>query len=509
MGIDSGGLGTMEIAAIGSGGGLALLLGAYTLMRRSDDAGDDTMLERPSDLETPGHATTTSTGSQSPESDAEDTIDDLLDDVEGTLDSARQSRDSGAYDRALARCREAIETAKEARATARSDAPDNISATEAALDDAKTVQEAIQGERGARQRANDALDSAEDALDDAAALDGGHLDEKSDHLEDARVALADASDAIADHELPALADRLAALEPRHQRLQQDAEDAITRMPTTIPTTSRYSLSYDDIQKRDAVGRGGNADVYYATADTDSETIELALKEPRMNGTLHTDEIERMLEEAETWQQLDDHDHIVSVVDYGSEPLPWIAMEYMDAGHLGERAGTLDIEKALWTAIVTTKSVRHAHRRGIAHLDLKPENVLFRSVEDAWDVPKVADWGLSKQLLQHSKSVEGMSPHYAAPEQFADKYGNADDITDVYQLGAVFYELFTGRPPFQGDTFEVVNQIQADDPTPPSDLAEVPAEIDDILLTALATDKKDRYEDVIFLRDDLQELFDSL
>jgi len=62
---------------------------------------------------------------------------------------------------------------------------------------------------------------------------------------------------------------------------------------------------------------------------------LAIKEPRISGTLHADAVKRMLNEAETWDKLDDHDHIVGVIDYDSQPLPWIAMEYMDGGHLGE------------------------------------------------------------------------------------------------------------------------------------------------------------------------------
>ena len=280
------------------------------------------------------------------------------------------------------------------------------------------------------------------------------------------------------------------------------------VPETIPTIAHASLSYDALEKVDPLGSGGNADVYYAKTTSSDAPSELALKEPRMSGTLHTEVVERMLQEAETWQRLDGHDHIVGVVDYGAEPLPWIAVEYMDAGGLDQRAGELSLDQALWTAVAVTKAVRHAHRRGVAHLDLKPENILFRRVEDAWDVPKVADWGLSKHLLEHSKSVEGMTVEYAAPEQFDDDYGAADDITDVYQLGAVFYELFTGRPPFEGKPFKVMNKIQHEEPDPPSAVADVPAELDDILLRALATEKSERYETVIYLRDDLQELFDK-
>jgi hypothetical protein len=456
------GLGTTEMAAIGGGGGLALLFGAYALMRRGGDDGDDSTPERPSEPDTPGRGATTPRGSQLSDSGPGDTVDDLLDDVAQTLDSARRARGAGEYDRALARCGRAITTAKEARATARRDAPDLVPDAEDTLDDATTLRETIQAERDARQQTTDALDTAEGALDDAAAaLDGGSPEAALETLDGVAGSLDTARASIADHEFPALAERVATLEQRQERLQQAAREARTRVPAEIPGVTRHSLSYADIEKRGELGRGGNADVFRATARTDGGDIDIALKEPRMSGdgTLHTEVVERMIDEAETWQRLDGHDHIVGVVDYGSEPLPWIAMEHMDAGHLGERAGDLPLDQALWTAIATAEGVRHAHRRGVAHLDLKPENVLFRAVADAWNAPKVADWGLSKHLLEHSQSVEGVTPYYAAPEQFADGYGTPDDITDVYQLGAVFYELFTGRPPFEGRPMRVMRQVE--------------------------------------------------
>jgi serine/threonine protein kinase len=255
----------------------------------------------------------------------------------------------------------------------------------------------------------------------------------------------------------------------------------------------------------AIGQGGNADVYRVSIPTSSGEIPVAVKEPRMQGTLHSETVDRLLGEAETWAKLDDHDHVVGLVDYGSTPVPWIAMEYMDGGHLGERAGTDEPAQAVWTAVSVTEAVHHAHRRGVAHLDLKPENVLFRTVDEGWDVPKVADWGLSKQLLDHSKSVQGFSPQYAAPEQFSDEYGPTDDLTDVYQLGAVFYELFTGRPPFEGSPPAVMRGVLHEQPAPPSDVAAVPAELDDVLLRALAKEKNDRYESVLYLRDALRDV----
>ncbi len=281
-----------------------------------------------------------------------------------------------------------------------------------------------------------------------------------------------------------------------------------RVPPQIPDTPRPSLSYEDITLGDPLGRGGNADVYYATAATPQGEIELAVKEPRMGGgeTLDTRVVERMMTEAETWQQLDGHDHVAGVVDYGTRPLPWIAMEHMDGGHLGERADEMDTAQKLWTALSVTKGVYHAHNRGIAHRDLKPENILFRRVDGAWDIPKVADWGLSKHLLEHSKSRDGMTVEYAAPEQFSDSR-STDDRTDIYQLGAVFYELFTGQPPFEGEMFAVMEQIKTETPTPPSEIADVPDGLDEILLRALAKEPDDRYSDIVYLRDDLRDLFD--
>ena len=273
-------------------------------------------------------------------------------------------------------------------------------------------------------------------------------------------------------------------------------------PDQIPRAPKVDIAYEDLDIGEALGSGGNAEVSRATLPDGSV---LAVKSPRLSGTIHAETVDRMLDEAETWDKLDDHDHVVGVVDYGSQPMPWIAMEYMDGGHLGERAGDLPTEQALWTAISVTKAVRHAHRRGVAHLDLKPENLLFREVEDAWDVPKVADWGLSKHLLEHSMTVDGLSPQYAAPEQFDGERGPADDITDVYQLGAVFYELFTGRPPFEGPAASVMHATLNDEPTPPSAVADVPEDLDDVLGTALATEREDRYESVLLLRNALQDV----
>lgn len=296
---------------------------------------------------------------------------------------------------------------------------------------------------------------------------------------------------------------------RTHRNQQHTPPEAQPTAGDIPRVTAVAIEYEALTDKQVIGRGGNADVIRAHHPTSTGERTVALKEPRVSGTIREDAVEQLLAEAELWSELDDHDHIVSVLDYDAEPLPWIAMEYMDGGTLTKRAGALPLPQALWTAIAVTKGVRHAHRQGVAHLDLKPENVLFRTLDDAWDVPKVGDWGLSKHLLDHPQSIEGLSPHYAAPEQFDDSFGPTDDITDVYQLGAVFYELFTGHPPFEGRPAAVMQAVVETEPKPPSDAADLPAELDDILLTALAKQRTDRYDDIVYLRDQLRDLYEDM
>ncbi|WP_251342498.1 protein kinase domain-containing protein [Haloplanus halophilus] len=363
-----------------------------------------------------------------------------------------------------------------------------------------------------RRRLRDDVASLRADLDRAGTLaDEGDLEDARQRLVALESRLASAEERAAERGFGGLHEEIESLERRRaDRLQHvTARLESSSVPDEIPRAPDVSVDYGALTDEEPIGGGGNADVSKATLPTPTGNVTLAIKRPRMAGTLHTDAVARILDEAETWDRLDDHDHIVGVVDYGDQPLPWIAMEYMDGGHLGARSGEMPLPQALWTAIAVTKGVRHAHRRGVAHLDLKPENVLFRTVDGAWDVPKVADWGLSKHLLDHSESVDGLSVHYAAPEQFEDGGAATDDLTDVYQLGAVFYELFTGQPPFDGQPFSVIEQIKTARPTPPSEVADVPPALDDVLLTALAKEKADRYEDIILLRNALQDVSEEL
>ena len=277
----------------------------------------------------------------------------------------------------------------------------------------------------------------------------------------------------------------------------------------VPSPDRRDLSYDAFEPGDPIGRGGNADVSIAQLP---DGLRIALKEPRFQGTLRTETVESFLAEAETWATIDEHPHVVGLIDWGGTPLPWIAMEYMDGGSLADRLadGPLGVDTTVRVGREVCAAVRYAHRHGLVHLDLKPANVLFRAAETGPPVAKVGDWGLARFLAEHSGSIEGLSPQYAAPEQFdRDRFGDPDDFTDIYQVGAVVYEALTGRPPFEGSGVAVMRAVLDDEPDPPTTVdPALPAAADEVLLRALATRKEDRYETVVDLRRALERFTDG-
>jgi len=291
-----------------------------------------------------------------------------------------------------------------------------------------------------------------------------------------------------------------------------------RIPDFEPIASpppRSDIDYDMVKNGDLIGSGGQAIVKRTTLLGPNPPNTVAVKEPQVpSETLDTATIESFFQEAKTWvklakrernSQYRDTDHIVGIVAIGDR-LPWVAMEYMDGGSLADRLDShpegLPLEETLWITQCLCKGLKLAHDHGIAHLDLKPANVLFRETPgDTWDVPKIADWGLARTLLEESGSMDAFSVEYAAPEQFdADQFGNPDTHTDIYQLGAIVYEMLTGRPPYTGGQVSIMHDVvYSDEPNPPSAHREgVPSTVDEVVMRALSTDKSQRYRGAIEL-----------
>jgi serine/threonine protein kinase len=288
-------------------------------------------------------------------------------------------------------------------------------------------------------------------------------------------------------------------------------------PGRYESPPRQSLDRDAIQIEDTpIGRGGQAVVYEATVTGDTPPRRVAVKQPLQPSTVTDAVVDAFLSEAATWETVDTREreklrwegseYVVGVVDTGDQ-LPWIAMEYMDGGSLAERLGDepdgLPIAEALWIGESICRGLEVAHSYGIAHLDLKPANVLLRATEaDSWDHPKVADWGLARVLAERTGSMDARSPRYSAPEQFEpESFGDPDTLTDVYQVGGLVYAMLTGNPPYQGPQFSVISDIiSTEPPAPPSThRPAISSALDDVLTRALSPSKRDRYDSIQSLR----------
>ncbi|ACV49388.1 serine/threonine protein kinase [Halomicrobium mukohataei] len=290
--------------------------------------------------------------------------------------------------------------------------------------------------------------------------------------------------------------------------------------SAVASPPRRDLDYRTVDAaKSPLDAGGQALVYEAAVPDDEPPDRIALKEPADPGTLTGDVVETFLEEARTWELVDrrerekhrwaDSEHVVGVIDTG-ERLPWIAMEYMDGGDLAERLDGTDglaLDEALWVGECVCRGIELAHNYGVVHLDVKPSNVLFRTTPgDAWDVPKIADWGLARSLSERTRTMEGLSVTYAAPEQFEpDEFGDPDMLTDVYQVGALVYALLTGRPPYVGNRMSVMHDVvYGDPPAPPSaHRDDASPALDAVVSTALETSKRDRYDAVQIFRQALR------
>ena len=116
--------------------------------------------------------------------------------------------------------------------------------------------------------------------------------------------------------------------------------------------------------------------------------------------------------------------------------------------------------------------------------------------------KISDWGLSKFKADESLSLSGATPSYAAPEQISHDFGKADERTDIYQLGTVFYALLTGQLPFKGEVFQIYSSTLTKMPTPPRKINANAEPVNDIIMKCLNKNKEDRYSS-------MEELIEAL
>lgn len=241
-----------------------------------------------------------------------------------------------------------------------------------------------------------------------------------------------------------------------------------------------------------LARGGMATVYKATDTRLDRAVALKI----MHAELAADDefVARFINEARAVARLSDP-NVVNVFDQGEDDgAVYLAMEYIHGRTLRDvlhERGRLGADLALEVAESVLSALAAAHRAGIVHRDVKPENVLVGNDGRV----KVADFGLARANSTSSKTTRGLlgTVSYISPEQaLGDR---ATPRSDVYSAGIMLYELLTGKTPHEGPTdFVVVRSHIDDDVPPPSEAVPLPPAVDDLVLTATAREPRQRYAD---------------
>jgi tRNA A-37 threonylcarbamoyl transferase component Bud32 len=236
-----------------------------------------------------------------------------------------------------------------------------------------------------------------------------------------------------------------------------ADELASRAPPVIP-------GYEILSE---LGRGGMGVVYQARQVRLDRPC--ALKMILAGSHAAREAVARFLAEARAIARLQ-HPHIVQIHHIGeADGLPFFELEYLPGGGLDRQLdGTpWPPQRAARLVEQLARAMAEAHRLGVVHRDLKPSNVLLA----ADGTPKITDFGLAKMLdsesgLTRTELVLG-SPSYMAPEQACGQARQASPAADIYALGAILYELLTGRPPFRGATaLETLDQVKWSEPVPP-------------------------------------------
>jgi serine/threonine-protein kinase len=300
-------------------------------------------------------------------------------------------------------------------------------------------------------------------------------------------------------------------------------DPARRPPPAPPAPPGYEILGE-------LGRGGMGVVYQARQTALHRLV--ALKVIGAGAWAGSGEVARFRAEAEAVARLQ-HPNIVQIYEVGDlDGRPFFSLEYVDGGSLADRLDGTPLPARAAAELIRTLAlaIHAAHERGIVHRDLKPANILLQKSEvrsqkteaqppgrPASDFclltsdffPKIADFGLAKRLgddsgLTHTGTVLG-TPSYMAPEQAEGQVHHIGPAADTYALGAILYELLTGRPPFLGASgLDTLQQVKSQTPVAPTRLRhQVPRDLETICLKCLEKEPHKRYPTARALAEDLQ------
>jgi serine/threonine protein kinase len=251
-----------------------------------------------------------------------------------------------------------------------------------------------------------------------------------------------------------------------------------------------------------IGKGGMGTVYKAFDSKIREVVALKLLKPEIASDLEV--IERFRNEIKLARQVS-HRHVCRMYDLGEEWLSiYISMEYVageDLKRFIHRAGHLNEAKAIDLAKQILEGLVEAHRLGVIHRDLKPQNIMIDRDGNA----KIMDFGIARSL--HTKGVTGTgviigTPEYMAPEQAEAR--DVDHRADLYALGAILFEMVTGRVPFEGETpLSIVLKHRSEPPADPQTInTQLSEGMSRVILKCLEKSRERRYQSAAAVLEDL-------
>ncbi len=254
-----------------------------------------------------------------------------------------------------------------------------------------------------------------------------------------------------------------------------------------------------------ISRGGMGIVYKARDKSLKKTV--AIKVLLRGSESSSDELKRFRREAEAAAKLQ-HSNIVPIHAVGvCQGLHYFVMDFIEGEPLSELAarGGVSPRQALDYLEQLADALAYAHAAGVVHRDIKPANVMI----DRHGRPQLMDFGLAKDVTADTQLTQvGTTmgtPTYMPPEQAEGDLAGIDAQSDVYSLGAVLYELLTGKAPFEGaTTMAILMKVLEEEPERPRDLnPRIHPDVEAICLKAMAKDKRDRYRSAAELRDDIR------
>jgi tRNA A-37 threonylcarbamoyl transferase component Bud32 len=274
--------------------------------------------------------------------------------------------------------------------------------------------------------------------------------------------------------------------------------------TINPAAGTKVRYFGDYELLEEVARGGMGVVYKARQASLNRIV--ALKMIRSGELASEAEVKRFHIEAEAAANLQ-HPNIVAIHEVGMhDGRHYFTMDFVEGRNLAQVAGgePMAAQRAAGYVKTIAEAIHFAHQRGTLHRDLKPQNVLV----DASDHVRITDFGLAKQAQRDSSLTESGvamgSPSYMPPEQAQGRRDLVGPASDVYALGALLYELLTGRPPFLGDTpVATMAQVIEQEPDAPTKLnLNVPRDLETICLKCLEKSPERRYASARALGEEL-------